>query len=676
MDGLSDFHGVSIDTLHFVLRVNGRDAPRVQQRCSAWCHTHLKSRLSALQAQTGAGNEMIERLVLDVGDVRLSRLETELEARIMQQLSERLQRWQMEARWASPLQIDGASLAETESDEQIVQQLTERLQRWQREAGRASPLQIDGASLAETEHDEQIVQQLSERWRRWQREARRVSPSQIGEARLAAWEDVMANDGWMTLGTRAGVRMYERETRTETGQMLHGREAATAGSATAPTTTASTPAPAPDAVGLPALFAYLHTGVWHAPVAWMPPCTPDAWLRAQLMQPQPDAIRAALATACVHPRGLQRLLATFAPPTCDALAAWLATGHSPGMGGPVWLSTTRVEAGLAVILRALPWVRSWPVAAPVDAAQPATGMAAPDPVGLALWRVVLGATQPTPAMIPTRLGEALVQHAHALLSGTPTEPVQAALQALAHGLGEPVATDDATHSWRARLFEVTGVGHRRSTVAGQNTSALPSAQAASDVARYGEAAAPKPRVRTQAPRDTGRSLVEALPLPVANAGLVLLWPTLPRLFRTLTLTDDTGRFKDNAARQQALACLDWLAWSEPVCAEWRTPLTRMLCGVSDDGPLEPEPLTAQLRETLDGWLAGALGSLPRLSRCSIGELRALFLQRPGTLHETDGALMLSVAREAIDILLNEVPWPLTQVALPWLSRPLSVDWIV
>jgi hypothetical protein len=195
------------------------------------------------------------------------------------------------------------------------------------------------------------------------------------------------------------------------------------------------------------------------------------------------------------------------------------------------------------------------------------------------------------------------------------------------------------------------------------------------VARYGEAAAPKLRVRTQAPRGTGRSLVEALPLPVANAGLVLLWPTLPRLFRTLTLTDDTGRFKDNAARQQALACLDWLAWSEPVCAEWRTPLTRMLCGVSDDGPLEPEPLTAQLREMLDGWLAGALGSLPRLSRCSIGELRALFLQRPGTLHETDGVLMLSVAREAIDILLNEVPWPLTQVALPWLSSPLSVDWI-
>ncbi|WP_338859837.1 contractile injection system tape measure protein [Mycetohabitans rhizoxinica] len=638
MDGLSDFHGVSIDTLHFVLRVNGRDAPRVQQRCSAWCHTHLKSRLSALRAQTGAGNGMIEQLVLDVGDVRLSRLEAELEARIMQQLSERLQRWQMEAR-------------------------------------RASPLQINGASLVETERDEQIVQQLSEQWRRWQREARRVSPSRIGEACLAAWEDVMANDGWVTLGTRAGVRMYERETRTETGQMLRGREAARAGSVTALTTTASALVPAPDVVGLPALSAYLRTGVWHAPAAWMPPCTPDAWLCAQLMQPQPDALRVALASACLHPRGLLRLLATFSPPTCDALAAWLATGHSPETGGPLWLSTTRVEAGLAVILRALPWVRSWPVAAPVEAAQLATGVAAPDPVGLALWRVVLGATQPMPAMIPTRLGEALVQHAHALLSETPTEPVQAALQALAHGLGEPVATDDATGSWRARLFEVTGAGHRRSTVAGQNTSALPTAQAASDAARYGEAAAPKPRVRTQAPRDMSRSLVQALPLPVANAGLVLLWPTLPRLFRTLTLTDDTGQFKDNAARQQALACLDWLAWSEPVCAEWRTPLTRMLCGVSDAGPLEPEPLTAQLREMLDGWLAGALGSLPRLSRCSIGELRALFLQRPGTLHEIDGALMLSVSREAIDILLNEVPWPLTQVALPWLSSPLSVDWI-
>lgn len=49
--------------------------------------------------------------------------------------------------------------------------------------------------------------------------------------------------------------------------------------------------------------------------------------------------------------------------------------------------------------------------------------------------------------------------------------------------------------------------------------------------------------------------------------------------------------------------------------------------------------------------------------------------RPGTLQQEDGRLQFSVERAAIDILLNEVPWPLTQVSLPWLSAPISVMWL-
>ncbi|WP_422393384.1 contractile injection system tape measure protein [Mycetohabitans endofungorum] len=35
-------------------------------------------------------------------------------------------------------------------------------------------------------------------------------------------------------------------------------------------------------------------------------------------------------------------------------------------------------------------------------------------------------------------------------------------------------------------------------------------------------------------------------------------------------------------------------------------------------------------------------------------------------------MQFSVERAAIDILLNKVPWPLTQVSLPWLPAPISV----
>ncbi|WP_323069334.1 contractile injection system tape measure protein [Mycetohabitans endofungorum] len=46
--------------------------------------------------------------------------------------------------------------------------------------------------------------------------------------------------------------------------------------------------------------------------------------------------------------------------------------------------------------------------------------------------------------------------------------------------------------------------------------------------------------------------------------------------------------------------------------------------------------------------------------------------RPGTLQQEDGRLQFSVERAVIDILLNEVPWPLTQVSLSWLPAPISV----
>ncbi|WP_443193627.1 contractile injection system tape measure protein [Mycetohabitans sp. B46] len=45
------------------------------------------------------------------------------------------------------------------------------------------------------------------------------------------------------------------------------------------------------------------------------------------------------------------------------------------------------------------------------------------------------------------------------------------------------------------------------------------------------------------------------------------------------------------------------------------------------------------------------------------------------MQQGDGRLQFSADRAAIDILLNEVPWPLMQVSLPWLPAPNSVMWL-
>ncbi|KVN20663.1 hypothetical protein WT08_28150 [Burkholderia sp. MSMB1552] len=163
------------------------------------------------------------------------------------------------------------------------------------------------------------------------------------------------------------------------------------------------------------------------------------------------------------------------------------------------------------------------------------------------------------------------------------------------------------------------------------------------------------------------------PWIVSNAGLVLLWPLLPKLFDTFGWLDN-GRFVEDAVRWQAHGCLDWLAWGDLELAEWRTPFTRLLCGIPRDAPFEPQSPTPERQAELDAWLTQTFAALPTLNRCSVTDLRAFFLQRPGTLVD-DEHVTLTIEPDATDVLLHSLPWPLTQVMLPWLSARIGVNWI-
>ncbi|RQV35056.1 hypothetical protein DF033_32030 [Burkholderia cenocepacia] len=141
------------------------------------------------------------------------------------------------------------------------------------------------------------------------------------------------------------------------------------------------------------------------------------------------------------------------------------------------------------------------------------------------------------------------------------------------------------------------------------------------------------------------------------------------------LTDETHQFADVGSRERALLVLDWLAWGEEVFAEWRAPVSGLLAGWPDDDVPENQRLEPSLQTQLDAWLSCALDDVTLLAGFSVPELREMFLQRTGTLRFDEGRPVLSVEREAIDILLHEIPWPLTQVALPWMLQPLQVEWM-
>ncbi|WP_127913646.1 contractile injection system tape measure protein [Serratia odorifera] len=163
-----------------------------------------------------------------------------------------------------------------------------------------------------------------------------------------------------------------------------------------------------------------------------------------------------------------------------------------------------------------------------------------------------------------------------------------------------------------------------------------------------------------------------VPRPLTNAGLVLLWPLLPRLFSTFGWLEE-GLFIDEQARGHAIGCLDWLAWGDPDLAQWRTPCTALLCGLDLDTPHEACLPSLSRQADLDAWLGGALATVPLLARCGASDLRTFFLQRTGTFDNASRRLVIEP--EAPDVLLHQLPWPLTPVVLPWLPAPLCVDWI-
>lgn len=166
---------------------------------------------------------------------------------------------------------------------------------------------------------------------------------------------------------------------------------------------------------------------------------------------------------------------------------------------------------------------------------------------------------------------------------------------------------------------------------------------------------------------------------VENAGLVLLWPFLGRLFERLELVraEDGGDtlFRDRAALHRAVGLLQHVATGETEPAEYQLPLAKVLCGMD---PAEVfafgDPVTAAEAEECALLLAAVIANAPVLGEMSVDGFRGSFLIRKGLLGARDGTWLLRVERMTHDILIERLPWQLSWIKLPWLEAPICVEW--
>ena len=182
-------------------------------------------------------------------------------------------------------------------------------------------------------------------------------------------------------------------------------------------------------------------------------------------------------------------------------------------------------------------------------------------------------------------------------------------------------------------------------------------------------------IRTpEAPLDAVSDNAITEPLVVSNAGLVIVWPFLPRYFDMLGMMDKSAFINDETATR-AVLLLQFMVTGTAAAPEHELVLNKVLCGLplSTPVPLSIE-LTEREREVTSQLLNGVLQNWPKLKNSSIDALREGFLVRDGYLRETEQTWDLKVEKRTLDILMQSMPWSLGTIKYSWMKKRLLVEW--
>jgi hypothetical protein len=172
-------------------------------------------------------------------------------------------------------------------------------------------------------------------------------------------------------------------------------------------------------------------------------------------------------------------------------------------------------------------------------------------------------------------------------------------------------------------------------------------------------------------------------LYIANAGLVLFHPFLPRFFErlgVLTPAADDGPpaiagLEDGS---RAVHLLQWLVDERLDAPEPDLALNKVLAGLDLTTPiLDRHPASAEELAIAGELLQAVLHHWPPLVNTSFAGLRETFLRREGRLELPtldNNQWTLLVQRRTVDVLLDRMPWPITPLLHRWMAAPLHVTW--
>lgn len=274
------------------------------------------------------------------------------------------------------------------------------------------------------------------------------------------------------------------------------------------------------------------------------------------------------------------------------------------------------------------------------------------------------------AQVPTSL-PALHAEALALLLADPATPLATeTLPALVTAHCPPLA-DALSRRLDARQAQLRHADEHADDMA-QPRSTQPPAPTRKSLAAPATTTVPTlPRITPATPQPE-----EAPGLRVQLAGLVLLHPFLAALFAESGIARNADGMIAAAQLPRAAALLHHLAVGREEIFEFELGAIKPLLGLRPQDPLPVAPglVDAAARAECDALLGAAIQHWPALRNTSVAGLRVSFLQRQGLLRDTSQGWQLQLERETFDMLLAHLPWSISIVRLPWMTRPIFTDW--
>jgi len=159
---------------------------------------------------------------------------------------------------------------------------------------------------------------------------------------------------------------------------------------------------------------------------------------------------------------------------------------------------------------------------------------------------------------------------------------------------------------------------------------------------------------------------------VANAGLVIVAPFLPELFRNLGIFENDQLTDTN----QAIAIMHYIVHGNLEYREYDVLLCKVLCGLENNEPISiVNHLPENTENEVEQMLTTAISYWTALKSTSPDGLREGFLLRSGKLSHKFDEWFLLVEQKTLDVLLQQLPWTIGFIKLPWMKKMLKVEWV-